>query len=58
MKTIKLNLELTLPDDARVIDVFTLLAAWRYTLRGVFPKAEVTTSLPCPKTPKKLNPSS
>ena len=48
MKTIRLNLEVNLPDDARVLDVTALLAAWKFVLRGFFPQASVTTALPLP----------
>ena len=49
MKTVRLALEISLPDDARVLDVQALLAAWKFVLRGFFPQATVKTSLPLPE---------
>jgi len=48
MKTVKLSLQLNIPDDALVLDVTALMAAWRYVLRGFFPGATMTTEMPCP----------
>ena len=58
MKTIRLNLEVSLPDDARVLDVTALLAAWKFVLRGFFPQASVKTGLPLPERTTKTETTS
>lgn len=48
MKTIKLNLELSIPEDALVIDVTALMSAVRFLLRGFFPRATLRTEMALP----------
>ena len=52
MRSIKLNLELSVPDTSSVMDVTALLAAFRFVLRGFFPEAKLSSELPIPKARK------
>lgn len=43
-----LQLELVLPDDARVYDVSALIHAWDIVLRQYMPEAKLRTRMPLP----------